>query len=211
MGRDKMKSISLVYLIFGPGSVHEIAWARTGIAAVIVNAVSGMVLVAVPTMFLLSVSTLTLAALLVILFGPLIGFFCSSLYSRLEWFVGTRLGGKASRDDLYRIYAWAFLPLSLALLFYLLLCLFGHALKVLPETVTMIAASIPSLIIGYCSLRNYCLNVITAQQFTRIRVAVSIFLTFALFLTVTSAVVGILWLFSEYGMSEGLKSMLGRP
>jgi hypothetical protein len=211
MGREKMKSIPLVYLIFGPRSVHEIVWARTGIAAVIVNAVSGMVLVAVPAVFLLPFFTLTLAALLVILLGPLIGFLSSSLYSRLEWFVGTRLGGKASLDDLYRIFAWSFLPLSLALLLYVLLCLFVDALKALPEPVTMIAVSIPSLVIGYCSLRNYCSNVIAVQQFTRIRSAVSIVLTFALFLTVTSAAVGFLWLLSEYGMSEDLKAMLGPP
>lgn len=206
-----MKGIPLVYLIFGPRSVHEIAWARTWIAAVIVNAVSGMVLVAVPAMFLLPISTLTLAALLIILFGPLLGFFYSSLYSRLEWFVGTKLGGNASLDDLYRIFAWSFLPLSLALLLYPLLCLFADALKVPPETVTMIAASIPSLVIGYCSLRNYCSNVIAVQQFTRIRGAVSIVLTFTLFLTVTFAAGVSLWLLSEYAMSEDLKAMLGWP
>jgi hypothetical protein len=211
MGREKMTRISLAHLIFGPRSVNEIAWPRTEIAAVIVNAVSGMVLTAVIAMFLRSFLTLTLAVLLIILFGPLIGFFYCSLYSRLEWFVGTRLGGKASLDDLYRIFAWAFLPLSLAFLLYSILCMFADTLKVPPETVTVIAESIPSLVLGYCSLRSYCSNVIAAQQFTRIRGAVSIVLTFALFLTVTLAAVGFVWLLSEYGVSEGLKAMFRLP
>lgn len=206
-----MRGISSLYLFFRPPLVHEIAGQRAGITAVIVNAVSGMVLVAVPAILLLQFSTLTLAVLLVILFGPLVGFVYSSLYSRLEWFVGTRLGGKASLDYLYRIFAWSFLPLSLALLLYLLLCLFVDSLKVLPETVTMVAASVPCLVIGYCSLRNYGSNVVAVQQFTRIRGAVSLVLTFALFLTVTLAAVGFLWVFYEHGMSESLKSMLGRP
>jgi len=188
--------------------VHEIAWARTGIAAITVNAVSGMVLVAVPAILLVRFSTLTLAALLVVLFGPLIGFFCSSLYSRIEWFVGTRLGGKATLDDLYPAFAWSFLPLSIALLLYLILYLLVGLLKVLPETVTIIAAAIPSLIIGFSSLRNYCLNVIAVQQFTRMRGAASIVLTFVLFLAVTAAVGGFLCLLFKYGTSEGLKSML---
>jgi len=203
-----MTRISLAHLIFGPRSVHEIAWTRTRIPAVIVNAASGMLLTAVTAMFLRSFLTLTLAVLLAILFGPLIGFLCSSVYSRLEWFVGTRLGGKASLEDLYRIFAWAFLPLTLALLLYSILCMFADTLKAPSETVTVIAASIPSLVIGYCSLRNYCSNVIAAQQFTRIRGAASIVLTFVLFLTVTYVAGGFLWLLFEYGMSEGLKGML---
>ena len=54
-----------------------VPWPRTGIAAVSVNAVSGMVL-CVSAIFLDSIFTLALAALLVILFGPLLGFISSS-------------------------------------------------------------------------------------------------------------------------------------
>lgn len=208
-----MKRTSLVHLAFGLRSVDEIAWARTGIAAVIVNAVSGMVFVAVPVtpMSLESIATPALGALLIILFGPLIGFFCSSIYARLEWFVGTRLGGKASLDDLYGIFAWSFLPLSVALLLCTLLFSFLDALKVPLETVTMIAASIPSLVIGYCSLRNYCSNVIAVQQYTRLRGAISLVLTFALFLMVIMVAGGFLLLILRYGMSENLKALLPRP
>ncbi len=115
-------------MIFGFRSVHEVAWARAAITAVILNAVSGMFLVAIPAVFLAPSATGTLLAVLFILFGPLIGFICSSVYSRLECFVGRRLGGKASLDDLYRIFAWFFLPLSFALLLYVLLDLFSQTL-----------------------------------------------------------------------------------
>jgi hypothetical protein len=157
-----------------------------------------MVLVAVPVMYLLSFLTPRLAALLVILFGPLIGFVLSSLYPRIEWFVGAMLGGKAPIGDLHLVFTRSFLPLSIALLLCALLCPFADTLTATPKTLTMIAASIPSLIICYRSLRFYCSNVVALRRFTKIRGAVGVLLTFALFLVVIAAAGGFLWLLSQH-------------
>lgn len=206
-----MKGIRFVYQMLGPSSALEIALARTEFATVTINAVSGMVLLAAPAtlMFLISASTFSLSACLIILFGPLVGFLCSSIYSRLEWFIGMRLGGKAPLDDLYRVFAWSFLPLTLWLLCYLLLCFFVAKLEPTYETETMIAISIPFVIMSYFSLRNYGTSVIVVQQFTRARGVVSIAITLVLALTMTFAATVLLWLFAAYGMSQGMKTMLG--
>jgi hypothetical protein len=206
-----MKSIRFVYQMLAPSSALEIALSRTQFAAVTINAVSGMVLLAAPAMlmFLISASTISLSACLIILFGPLFGFLCSSIYSRLEWFIGMKLGGKASLDDLYRVFAWSFLPLTLWLMGCLLLCFSVAKLDLTYETETMIAISIPFLIMSYFSLRNYGANVIVVQQFTRARGAVGILITLVLALTMTFVTIVLLWLFAAYGTSQNMKMMLG--
>jgi hypothetical protein len=207
----KMQSKRLFNRFFGLRSFFDAAWARTESATVIANAVSGMALVAVPAVLTLltSVSTYALSLALIVLFGPLIGFLCSSIYPRLECFSGRRLGGKASLDNLYRIFAWAFLPFTLALILFTVTAFFVARFTATPEAAMLIIASIPSLVICYWSLRRYCLNVIAVQQVTRARGAAGIALTFALALLMIIAAGGFFGLFFEYAMTDDLKAMLG--
>ncbi len=199
-----MKNVPFVSLVIRPCIVREVAAEGTEIAAVVVNALIGMFVVAAITLPMLSLFTITLVALLTILFGPLAGFIVSSLYSRLEWMVGSRLGGKSSQDDLYRLFAWSFLPAGFAVMLYgVILLPFKD-----PSVATEVTASIPSLFIFCCAIRNYCSNIITAQQFTRTRGTVSIVLSFLLFLVLIAGGIGFLSLFFEYGTGESLKSFI---
>jgi len=99
-------------MISRPSVVREVAFARAESVAVVVNAVAGLLFVAAISLPWLSLFTGLLVACLTILFGPFAGFTLSSLYSRVEWTVGRRLGGRASHDELYRLFAWSFLPLD---------------------------------------------------------------------------------------------------
>ena len=172
-----MRTVPSVALIFRPGAVREIAVEQTEIAAVAVNAMTGVLIAAAIFIPMLSLFTPALVAALTILFGPLAGFVVSSLYSRVECTVGRRLGGKASLDELYRIFAWSFLPVAVATL----IC--GLILATLknPSTVLECAVALPALLIFCCAIRNYTSNIIAFQQFTRTRGVVGIVLAFILF------------------------------
>ncbi len=206
-----MQSKSLFNRVFDPRFFLDATWARTGSATVIVNAVSGMALMAVPAVLtlLVSISTPALSLVLIVLFGPLIGFLCSSIYPRVELFAGRRLGGKASLDDLYRIFTWTFLPLTLAIALFTATGFFVAWLEATSEAVTLIIASIPFVVICYWSLRRYCLNVIAAQQVSRARGAAGIAFTLALALLMILTAGGFFGLFFEYGMTDDLKALLG--
>lgn len=197
----------MVAIIFTPSVVREVAFKRTESAAVLVNAVAGLLFVAAISLPWLPLFTGSLVTLLMILFGPFAGFTLSSLYSRIEWTVGKRFGGKACHDDLYRLFAWSFLQTGFAAL------LFALALITLekPSIVTELVALIPSLVIFFCAVRNYCSNVIATQQFTRTRGGINIFVTFVLFLILVAACGAFLYLLSEHGMQDFKKSFLALP
>ncbi|MCM2359153.1 MAG: hypothetical protein NDI77_13470 [Geobacteraceae bacterium] len=198
-----MKNVPFASLIFRPRVVREVAAERAEIAAVFVNAVNGLFAVAAIFLPMLSLFTTSLVALLTILFGPLAGFTVSSLYSRVEWTVGRRLGGTASLDELYRLFAWSFLPAGCAALLYSLILLTLNE----PSPATEFLAAIPSLFLLCCAFRNYCANVIVTHQFTRARGSASIVLTLALFLVLIAGGVGFLSLLFRYGTGESLKSI----
>ena len=116
-----MKTVPLASLIFHPRSVREVASERTEAASIVVNALNGMLVVAALFIPMPSFFTFPLVALLTVLFGPFFGFNISSIYSRVEWRVGRTLGSKASREDLYNLFAWSYLPAALATTFYSLI------------------------------------------------------------------------------------------
>jgi hypothetical protein len=163
--------------------------------AVAVNAVNGIFIMTAVSMTMLGLFTGLLVALLGILFGPLVSFTVSSIYSRIEWAVGRRLGGSATLDDLYRIFAWSFLPLGVACLLY------GFILFVFikPESTTVYVELIPPVVVLLWSMWSYCSNIIAAQQFTRIRGTISLILTFFSFLLVIAGGIGFLSLLTNYG------------
>lgn len=205
--KNDMNKTPIVSMIFSPLAVREVAFERAESAAVVVNAMTGLFIVAAISLPWLSLFTGSLVALLTFLFGPLAGFTVSSLYSRVEWTVGKRLGGKASHDELYRLFAWSFLPMGSAALLYALILITLEK----PSTVTELVAAIPSLVIFCCAIRNYYANVTAIQQFSRIRAGIGIVVTLVLFLVLIAGSGGFLYLFSEYGMQDCHKSLLAQP
>lgn len=191
-----MNNWPIVSMIFCPLAVREVALARGASAAVFVNAATGMFLVAAISLLGLPPFTGLLVVALTLLFGPLAGFVISSLYSRVEWVVGKRLGGKASHDELYRLFAWAFLPIGFAAL------LFSSIRSFLdkPSSGLQLLAAIPTLLLFFFAIRNYCANTIVVQQFSRIRGSISIFVSCVLFLMLVIGCSGLFSLFMEYVM-----------
>jgi hypothetical protein len=188
-------------MISRPRVFREVALGQPEYAAVVVNAVTGLLLVAAISLPWLSLFTGSLVALLTLLFGPLVGFTVSSLYSRVDWTVGRRLGGKASPDELYRLFTWSFLPMGFAVLLYSLILISIDKSSAATKLVTLI----PSLVFFFCAIRNYCSNIIATQQFTRIRGGINIAVTFVLFLVLIAGCGAFFYLFSEYGMQNCLK------
>lgn len=196
-----MKKIPYIALIFRPHVVREVATEGSETTAVVVNAITGIFVVAGISLPMQSLFTTFLVALLTILFGPLVGFIMSSLYSRVEWTVGKRLGGKAPLDEVYRLFAWSFLPAGFAVMLYgLVMYMFKE-----PSTTTEIAAAIPLLFIFCCAVRNYGSNIITAQQFTKTRGTLSIIITFAMLLILFAGCGAFLSLLVTYGMGDCTK------
>lgn len=195
--------MNVLFLLIHPRAVREAASERSELASIFLNGVNGVLVMIALSISMQSLFTPTLIVLLAILFGPLAGFTVSSLYSRLEWAVGRRLGGKASLDELYRLFAWSSFPAAVAVLLY------GLILAPLtnPSPLTQIIAAIPSVAILCCGVRNYCSNLIAVQQFTIKRGIACNFLTLVLFLALVAGGISYLWLFFEYGAGEGVKTM----
>lgn len=190
-----MRSFPSFFSVFRPRAMLEFAMNRSQMTAVAVNAVNGIFVVTAVSMTMLELFTGLLVALLGILFGPLVSFTVSSIYSRIEWAVGRRLGGSATLDDIYRISAWSLLPFGVACLLY------GFILFVFikPESTTVYVELIPPVVVLLWSMWSYCSNIIAAQQFTRIRGTISLILTFFSFLLVIAGGIGFLSLLTNYG------------
>jgi hypothetical protein len=199
-----MRISSLATMVVRPGAVGELALSRPPVVAVAVNAVNGVALMTAMTLALLPMFTPALVLVLAILFGPLIAFAISSLYARIEWTVGRRLGGQTCLEDIYRIFAWSCLPLGFAALLARIILL---ALDE-PDLTTAFAVSIPALIIALLAVRTYCANLVRAQQFSRVKGGVSLVLTLVLFLIVIAGLACILMLFFRYGAGDFLQTVL---
>lgn len=195
-----------ISLVFCPDTGRELAAKKPEISAVVINAMYGILVLAAIAPQMLSMFTPLLAVIVVILFGPLIGFIISSLYTRVEMTVGRRLGGKASLDQLYRLFAWSFLPAGLSLLLYSIIML---ALDK-PSTTTELVSTIPSLILVCCAIRNYCSNIISTQQFSRVRGVVSISLSFILFLVLLAGGLGFITIILKLSTGETLLSLVNQ-
>jgi len=201
-----MKPGFYISLLYRPATGRELAVERSEISAVIINALNGILVVAAISFQMLSMYTASLVILMTILFGPLIGFIISSLYTRVEMTVGRRLGGKATLDELYRLFAWSFLPAGLAVLLLGMIMLAFEK----PSTTTEFLAAIPSLVIICAAIRNYCSNIIAAQRFTVLRGMVSLVVTPLLFLTLIVAGAGLITILFRCGAGESLMSILSQ-
>lgn len=202
-----MNKFPIISILFSPLAVRNVAFERAESTAVIVNAMAGLSIVAALSLQWLSLFTGSLVTALTILFGPLFGFTFSSLYSRVEWTVGKRLGGKSTHDELYRLFAWLFLTIGFAALLYSLIIILIE--KSSPATKLVVVT--PSMVIFCFAIRNYCANVMAIQQFSRIRACISVVLTLVLFLSMITGCGSYLYLFSEYGRHNCQESLLPLP
>lgn len=199
-----VKKIPFVSLSYSPNAVREMAGKKAKFAAVVINAVNGMFAAAAVCLPMLSFCTVPLVALLIMIFGPFAGFVASSLYSRVEWTVGRRLGGKSSRDGLYNLFAWSFFPPGIGLMLYGLIM--SRMEK--PSTTTELVAAVPFLVLFCFAVRNYCSNIIACHQFTRTRGIVSVVMSFVLFVVLIVAGMGFLAILFKYAEGQSLNSIL---
>lgn len=206
MGTDEMKPEAYIKMLYQTGAVCEQASERSALTAVGINAVYGMLVFTALAPSMLSMFTAGFVVTVILLFGPLLGFIVSSLYSRVEMTVDSRLGGRATLDELYRLFAWSFLPAGLALLLVALL------FSVLDRTSTVVQwiLSIPLFILFCCGIRNYCSNIIAAQRFTLARGLTGMVITFILFAVLITAGIGLVAILSRCGAGESLSAIFSR-
>jgi len=182
-------------MILSPRTTREFAMKQSQMTAVGVNALNGVFVITAVSMTMLPLFTGLLVAALGILFGPLVSFTVSSIYSRMEWTVGKRLGGNATLDDLYRIFAWSFMPLAFAYL----LCRLILFVFIKPESHTIFVELAPPLPVALWCIWCYCSNVIALQHFTQIKGTIDLVVTFLLFLVFIAGGVGFFSLLASYG------------
>jgi hypothetical protein len=200
---DEMKPKAYVTMLFQPAAVREQAAGRTAITAVGINAVYGIVFFSALAPLMLSMFTFGFVITVTLLFGPLVGFIVSSLYPRMEMIVSRRLGGRATLDELYRLFAWSFLPAGLGFLIFALLFLGVER----TSTVVQWILSFPLLVLFGCGIRNYCINVIAAQRFTLARGLTGMMITFILFIVLITAGVGFVAFILRIGAGESLSAI----
>lgn len=198
---NKGTYFSLLYL---PATGREPAAERSEIFAVVINAIYGIFVVAAVSPQLLSMFTVGFVVTVALVFGPLIGFIFSSLYTRVVMTVSRRLGGKATLDELYRLFAWSFIPTGMSMLLYTLLVSMPNR----NSTALDMILSIPVFVLFCCGIRNYCSNTIAAQRFTRIRGFVSISLSFILFLVLLAGGIGFITIIFKLSGGETLLSLV---
>ncbi len=198
-----MSGLRLYTLLIDPRSLKEYADARTEITAIGVNAFTGIFLVLAAAVAMTPLFSNALVILVSILFGPLVGFLVSSIYPRIERIVGRRMGGTASLDELYRIFAWSFLSVGFALLLYSLL------LKLIqrPGIAVSLLLSIPSLALMLLAIRSYWSNTIDAQKLTRTRASAVLVITLILFIILIAGCGAAISLLYKYGASENIKAL----
>ncbi len=194
-------------MLFQPAAVREQAGKRAALAAVGINAVYGIVFFFALAPLMLSMFTSGFVVAVTLLFGPLVGFIVSSLYPRVEMIVGRKLGGRATLDELYRLFAWSFLPAGLALLIVALLFFLAER----TSTVVQWVLTLPLLALFGCGIRNYCSTIIAAQRFTPARGLTGMVITFIVFVVLITAGAGLIAILFRLGAGESLSVLFGQP
>lgn len=133
----------------------------------------------------------------------LLGFVVTSTYPRIEHAVGRRMGGSASHDELYRIFAGPFLVVGSASLLYGVLTKFIEK----PGVVSDILLAIPSAVLIIFAARNYWSNLIASQSVTRARGSALMAITILLFIILILGCGAAISLAYRYGASEGIKAI----
>jgi hypothetical protein len=174
-----LKIAPYIALICRPAAVRDAALKRSVIYAMAVNAINGMLVMTALWIQMSYMFTVPLIVTIGFLFGPFFSFIVSSTCSRIQWFVGGRMGSPASYNDIYRIFAWSFLPLSVMALLNSLVLIQFYKPGLLLGSVTLL----PFILIALLGVRNYCSNIIALHQFMRLRGAACLTLAFLLILS----------------------------
>ncbi|WP_029909994.1 hypothetical protein [Pelobacter seleniigenes] len=179
----------LLFRLFRANTLGQLAAEHSLICAGFINAVTGSLLLVTILSPLLSLFTPALTFLLVILFGPLLGFLISSFYSRVEYVLGKLFSGKAALEQLYRLYAWSLLPFALVCF----ITIFALQRFSSPDNFrfAMTGGGIFLFLAGLVSLRNYGINLRAVQNFSVIR---GIGCQFSSLLTALLLMGGLAWL-----------------
>jgi len=172
--------------MISPRASRELALNQTMLTAIAVNAISGALMATIYLLPLLNILSLQLMLLLAVLFGPFTSLIISSVYPGIELWTGQKMGGKASFVDLYRIFAWSFLPVGLASITTWLMVSLAFAKS---ENTPHLIIYAPLLIIFCFASRIYCSNVIASQRLSKTKGAVSMLITFVIFVFIPSWIV----------------------
>lgn len=198
-----MTKFRLNTVLVNPQTLKDFSDARTEMTTIGINALTGIFTVLAAGLAMSSFFTNGLIILATFLFGPLVGFLISSTYPRIEWVVGRKFGGKASLNDTYRIFAWSFLLVGFALLFYSLI------MQVIdkPSVAVGVLLSLPSAVLALLAIRSYSYNTIAAQKLTATRGGAGMVITAVLFVLLIAGCVSLIWLLYRYGASENIKAL----
>jgi hypothetical protein len=175
-----------ILAMISPRVSCELALNQTMLTAVAVNAINGALMATIYLLPLLNILSLQLMLLTAVLFGPFVSLIISSVYSGIEFWTGQKMGGKASFADLYRIFAWSFLPVGFAGITTWLI--FSLAFVNSRNTIPLIIYA-PFLIIFCFAIIIYCSNVMAIQRFSKTKAAVSMLISFIIFIFIPSWIV----------------------
>jgi hypothetical protein len=181
--------------------MKDIAEGRTEITSIILNALTGMLLVLAAALTTAGLFSPGLILAGTILFGPLLGFAVSSTYARIEWTVGRRMGGDASHELLYRIFACSFLPAGIAAVLYIVTLFFIKD----PGLVAYTVAGLLPIALIILSARAYCAGIIAAQRFNGLRGIACLVTTCLLFGVLIFGWGVLLILLYKYTLNESLR------
>ena len=177
--------------MFTPRASLDLALNQSVLTAGVVNAINGTLLMTALLLQLRPFLPISLMLLLTVLFGPFSGLAISIIYTRIELWTGQKLGGKASYDDLYRIFTWSFFPAGLAFAISEFVSLLFTNNGILKQGETASFPPVRELLIFLCflgvlclALRNYCTNVMAANRFAKLRGALGILITLVLFVII---------------------------
>jgi hypothetical protein len=185
--------------------VRALALSHSEIVALIINAINGMLVMTAVWSMWHSMFTISLILVIGVLFGPFFSFIISSSYSRVQWFIDRRLGGVASYNDHYRIFAWSFLPVSIvALLNILVLNQFDK-----PDCLESLAIMLPLIMVIILAKINYIVSVVKINQFTWGRGAISIIIAALFFLILLACCLTALFLLMG-GDANDLEEFISR-
>lgn len=187
--------------LFRPQTTFDLGENRSELSALVVNALSGMFLVASFFLPWLSLIKISLLLVLSLLFGPLVGFVISSTYARSEWLVGRRFCGTANHSSIYRLFAWSFLPVGLAVLLSTSIMMILDKLDRGPAAL----AFIPFMLVLGITARNYFINLVDLQQLSRKKIISSMLLSWLLFVLLIAAVLMVLAMLINMGMGGDMK------
>jgi hypothetical protein len=167
-------------------ALREFALRQPAFATLAANVLTGIFILPIATLPLLDTVSIPLLLLLAVLFGPFAGVMVSCLYPWVEYWVGRKLGSKASFDTLYRIFSWSFFPVGLVSIVSWPAIIF---LQNRLGDISLPVALIPLLVVLCFSVLSYCFNVIALHQLSKTKGVVSILITFIFFICIPATII----------------------